>query len=61
VARKLRQQEAAYHGLIYQSVRNRPGGVCVALFLERVSELIVLEAVEDEEWGRFIADEGIGG
>jgi hypothetical protein len=33
----------------------------VALFLERVSELIVLEAVEDEEWERFIADEGIGG
>ena len=61
VARKLRQQEADYHGLIYQSVRNRPGGVCVALFLERVSELIVLEAVEDEEWGRFIADEAIGG
>jgi len=61
VARKLRQQEARCHGLIYQSVRNRPGGVCVALFLERVSELIVLESVEDEEWGRFIADEGIGG
>ena len=61
LARRLRQQETGYHGLVYQSVRNRPGGICVALFLERVSELIVLEAVEDEEWGRFIADEGIGG
>lgn len=61
LARRLRQQETPYHGLVYQSVRNRPGGICVALFLERVSELIVLEVVEDEEWGRFIADEGIGG
>ena len=61
LARRLRQQEAGYHGLIYQSVRNRPGGICVALFLERVSEPIVLEPVEDEEWGRFIAGEGIGG
>jgi len=61
LARRLRQQERGYHGLIYQSVRNRPGGVCVALFLERVSELIVLEAVEDKEWGQFIADEGIEG
>ena len=61
LARRLRQQETGYHGLVYQSVRTRPGGICVALFLERVSELIVLEAVEDEEWGRFIADEGIGG
>ena len=61
VARKLRQQEARCQGLIYQSVRNRPGGVCVALFLERANELIVLEAVDDEEWRRFIADEGIEG
>ena len=61
LARRLRQQETGYRGLIYQSVRNRPGGVCVALFLERANELIVLEAVEDEEWRRFIADEGIGG
>ena len=61
LARKLRQQEPGFHGLVYQSVRNRPWGVCVALFLERANELIVLESVEDEEWGRFIAEEGIGG
>jgi RES domain-containing protein len=56
VARKLRQQEAGYHGLIYQSVRNRPGGVCVALFLERASELIALELLENEEWEQFVTD-----
>lgn len=55
LARKLRQRESRYQGLIYRSVRNRPDGVCMVLFLEHVGELIELEPV-DAEWAQFVID-----
>ena len=59
IARRVRQQEAGYHGLVYPSARNRPGGVCVVLFLDRAGETIVLEPVGDEEWEQFVRDAGL--
>jgi len=55
LARRLRQRESRYQGLIYSSVRNRPEGVCVVLFLEHVGEVIELEPV-DAEWAQFVID-----
>jgi RES domain-containing protein len=54
VARKLRQPKAGYHGMIYQSVRNQPDGVCAVLFLDRAEGLIALEPLGDEEWEEFV-------
>lgn len=51
VARSVRRR--GYHGMIYQSVRNKPGGVCLVLFLDRAGERIELEAVSAEEWKHF--------
>lgn len=58
VARKLRQQEAGYHGLIYESVRNRPDGVCMVLFLEHAGEVIEIEPI-DEKWAQFVVGAGL--
>ncbi|MBM2832643.1 MAG: hypothetical protein HW414_1695 [Dehalococcoidia bacterium] len=45
--------------MIYPSVRNRPDGACVALFLDQAGESIALEPVSDEEWARFVRDLGL--
>lgn len=58
VARRLRQPETGYQGILYPSVRNRPQGVCAAVFLDRV-EGVSVEPVEDQEWERFVRDAGI--
>lgn len=42
--------------MVYQSVKNRPAGLCIVLFLEQAGKLIALEPVEDEEWERFVRD-----
>jgi hypothetical protein len=51
LARRIRREGKA--GIIYQSVRNRPHGVCVAVFLENMEVEIRVESAK-EEWGRFI-------
>lgn len=51
LARRLRKEGKA--GIIYRSVRNRPNGVCVALFLEGAEAELSVEAAR-EEWERFI-------
>ena len=58
-AGRVRRDGEGYHGLIYPSVRNPPGGVCVVLFLERTDALIELETVGEDEWEGF-AREGDG-
>lgn len=58
LARRLRQKESRYKGLIDRSVRNRPDGVCVVLFLEHAAEAIELEPM-DAEWARFVIDAGL--
>lgn len=50
-ARKLRQAETGRCGLIYPSLRNQPGGVCAAIFLERTKKLEVEPA--EEEWRAY--------
>lgn len=50
-ARRLRKR--GFSGLIYKSVRNRPRGVCVALFLERASKQIKLAPLDEEDWSVF--------
>ena len=51
IARSLRRKESGkdsgYDGLIYPSLRNRPQGICAAIFLERVKK-IALEPAEAE-------------
>lgn len=59
VARKLRRKDDHPQGLIYRSVRHRPDGVCVVLFLELAEDVIVLEPVTDEEWDQFLRDAGL--
>jgi hypothetical protein len=51
VARVLRGADTAMHGLVYPSVRNRPNGVCVALFLEHVRPSAVEHVLK--EWENF--------
>lgn len=58
LGRTLRRAETGYQGFIYRSVRNRPDGVCMVLFLEHVGELIELEPV-DAEWAQFVIDTGL--
>lgn len=48
IARGLRRKDSGYDGLKYPSLRNRPQGICAAIFLERVRK-ITLEPAE-EEW-----------
>ncbi len=58
LARRLRKEGKA--GIIYRSVRNRPDGVCVAVFLESVEAELSVEPAKlsvepaKEEWARFI-------
>jgi hypothetical protein len=42
-------------GIIYGSVRNRPSGVCVAIFLESAEAELSIESA-GEEWARFIGE-----
>ena len=58
-AGRVRRDGEGFHGLIYPSVRNAPGGVCVVLFLERTDALIELEPVGEDEW-EGLAHEGDG-
>lgn len=51
VARRLRREGKA--GIIYRSVRNRPDGVCAALFLEGIEAELGVEPAR-KEWERFI-------
>jgi len=51
LARRLRREGKA--GVVYRSVRNRPDGVCVALFLEHVEDELAVEPAK-EEWDGFI-------
>lgn len=51
LARRLRMEGKA--GVVYRSVRNRPDGVCVALFLEQVEDELAVEPAK-EEWEGFI-------
>ena len=58
VARRLRQSDIGYEGLIYGSVRNRPDGVCAVLFLERAGDVVEIEPV-DTEWAQVVIDAGL--
>ncbi len=51
LARRLRKGGQA--GVIYRSVRNRPAGVCAAVFLESVEDELSAEPAK-EEWERFL-------
>ncbi len=51
LARRLRIEGKA--GVIYSSVRNRPEGVCVALFLEHAEQELRVDPAE-QEWERFV-------
>lgn len=51
LARRLRMEGKA--GVVYGSVRNRPDGVCVALFLEHVEDELAVQLAK-EEWEGFI-------
>lgn len=51
LARRLRMEGKA--GVVYRSVRNRPDGVCLALFLEHVKDELAVEPAK-EEWEGFI-------
>ena len=55
LARRLRKETKA--GIIYRSVRNRPNGVCVAVFLEGVEAELRVKSARDE-WEGFIRGEG---
>lgn len=55
LARRLRKDGKG--GIIYRSVRNRPDGVCVAVFLEGAEAELSVESANDE-WERFIQGEG---
>ena len=55
VARRLRREGKG--GIIYRSVRNRPAGVCVAVFLEGAEAGLSVGPAIDE-WERFIQGEG---
>ena len=52
VARRLRAK--GYSGLLYKSVRNRPKGVCIALFLEHADKRIGVQAIDEKAWQRFL-------
>lgn len=51
LARRLRKEGKT--GIIYRSVRNRPNGVCVAVFLEWTEAELSVEPTRDE-WEQFI-------
>ncbi len=51
LARRLRNESRT--GIIYRSVRNRPNGVCVAVFLEAVEVELSVESAAGE-WEQFI-------
>ena len=53
LARRARRGGAI--GLIYRSVRNRPKGVCAAVFLENAKRRVRLRAVDPEDWNVFLA------
>ena len=55
LARRLRHEGRT--GVIYSSVRNRPDGVCVAVFLEGVQAELSVESAA-EEWTRFAERRG---
>jgi len=55
LARRLRHEGRT--GVIYSSVRNRPDGVCVAVFLEGVEAELSVESAA-EEWTRFAERRG---
>ncbi|GEM_PF-5044280 len=46
---------AGYHGLVYPSVRNRPKGQCVALFLENLGDKLVVQRAAARAWKRFVS------
>jgi len=48
VARRLRNAKTVVHGFVYPSVRDRPDGVCVVLFLEHARDLIAVEPAEED-------------
>ncbi|MBI4590556.1 MAG: RES family NAD+ phosphorylase [Candidatus Rokubacteria bacterium] len=54
LARRLRKETKA--GIVYRSVRNRPSGVCVAVFLEGVEAQLRVDSARDE-WERFVHGE----
>jgi len=56
LARRLRGTGKA--SIIYHSVRNRPGGVCAAVFLEGIEADLSVEPVDDE-WARFVEREEV--
>jgi len=55
LARRLRREGKG--GIIYRSVRSRPDGICVAVFLEGAEAELSVEPANDE-WERFIQGEG---
>ena len=55
LARRLRREGKG--GIIYRSVRNRPEGICVAVFLEGGEAELSVEPADDE-WEQFIQGEG---
>ena len=55
LARRLRHEGRP--GVIYSSVRNRPAGVCVAIFLEGVEAELNVESAA-EEWTGFAEQRG---
>lgn len=56
VAQRIRA--AGFHGLIYQSVRDQPDGLCVVLFLENAETFLTVEAADDD-WEQFITSQGL--
>lgn len=53
-----RLRGAGKAGIIYRSVRNRPGGVCAAVFLEGIEADLSVEPADDE-WARLIEREEV--
>ena len=43
-------------GLVYESVRNRPQGICAVLFLENFRKVPECELVPDTRWKDFISE-----
>lgn len=54
VARAVRRSGKGYRGMLYRSVRNKPEGVCVVLFLEHLGAEIEVAPVPEKEWRAFL-------
>lgn len=54
LADRLRGDPARFHGVVYPSVRHRPDGACLALFLERREAILACERVSTGEWETFV-------